>query len=301
MADREYKQIPVGSRFGILTVVGPGERIPVPNTKYFTSTTICQCECRKTTTFTNSNLRSAKSCGCTRARGRKFAPIGQKFGRWTVVSDAPFVSRAHSLCRCECGTEREVLCKYLFAGTSQSCGCRQADITADRNTTHGLRHTPEYGVWAGIKSRCYRESDEFYADYGGRGITVCERWRDSFENFLADMGERPSPKHSIDRKEVNGNNEPDNCRWATPTEQARNKRNNRNIEFRGETKCLTAWCEQYGFDHKTVSDRLDRGETIGQALNLEPHPKRRAPRIKTAAEATPLEACWTNRHTTSES
>lgn len=285
MAEREYKQIPVGSRFGMLTVTGPGERVPVPNSKYFTSTTICLCDCGKTTTLTNSNLRQAKSCGCTKIGGRRFAPIGAKFGRWTVLADAPFVARSHSICRCECGVEKQVLCKHLFSGISRSCGCLQSDTVSAMNLTHGMsgvsgKRAPEYSVWSGIKSRCYREKDEFYADYGGRGITVCDRWKYSFENFFQDMGKRPSSSHSIDRIDFNGNYCPENCRWATPVEQGGNKRNNRNIEFRGETKCLQAWCRQYGLDHKTVSDRLDRGETMGQALDLDPHPRRRAPRIK---------------------
>lgn len=134
---------------------------------------------------------------------------------------------------------------------------------------HGGFGTPEYRVWCAIKQRCLNPEAPSWADYGGRGITVCERWLE-FPNFLADMGVRPSPKHSIDRFPDNdGNYQPGNCRWATWQEQARNRRTTRLVEFRGESKPLKDWCELLGLDYETTIQRIVRQQwSIQDALTL---------------------------------
>lgn len=133
---------------------------------------------------------------------------------------------------------------------------------------HGeARKTKEYWIWASIKSRCYGKNQKTFSDYGGRGITVCDRWRDSYPNFLADMGRAPSPKHSIDRINNNGNYEPGNCRWATKIQQANNTRVNRMIEYRGQIKTLSEWCRELNINRGTVESRLDRQKwTVPQAF-----------------------------------
>lgn len=137
-------------------------------------------------------------------------------------------------------------------------------------TRHGeARHgqdTPEYIAWLGMKARCLNPRADQFANYGGRGISVCDRWLGSFENFLADMGRRPSVKHSVDRINVNGPYEKHNCRWATLTEQCRNRRRNRLLTFNGATRCLSEWSETLGISVQCIRGRLKAGWSLERAL-----------------------------------
>ncbi len=186
---------------------------------------------------------------------------GRVFGRLTVLRlcGKDKHGKPMWLCRCVCGNETSVRASPLRRGKSRSCGCLARDETVARSRTHGMTGTPEYDTWRRMKQRCYDETIEGYPHYGGRGIRVCDRWVDSFENFLADMGTRPGPGFTIEREDVNGHYEPTNCVWATVTEQNRNKRTNVHITAYGKTQLAADWSRETGLSHTTISDRLNRG------------------------------------------
>lgn len=125
---------------------------------------------------------------------------------------------------------------------------------------------PEYRIWEGMKRRCLNPNMTGYSDYGGKGITVCKEWQESYEIFLKDMGRKPSPKHTIERINSKGNYEPTNCKWATPKEQANNRKNNRRLKYHGESRTMTQWSELYNMPKTTLYNRLKRGWSIEDAL-----------------------------------
>lgn len=197
---------------------------------------------------------------------------GRKFGRWTALYELPrFPSRPktrHYQCACACGAERAVSYANLTSGVTKSCGCLRREILIQRQTKHGQSHgrvTPTYACWKSLRNRCANPNEQYYHLYGGRGITVCERWQ-SFENFLADMGERPSDKHSIDRIDNDGNYEPGNCRWATLTEQNNNNRRNVLIEHNGRIQTVAQWAEETGLSWSAIRKRLLRGMSGSDAV-----------------------------------
>lgn len=182
---------------------------------------------------------------------------GHVFGRWTALSRIS--GQRKWLCRCECGTIRAVSTSHLRQGKSKSCGCLDKELASARAKTHGMSKTPEYGAWRNMRDRCSNPNTSHYECYGGRGISICDRWMNSFENFFEDMGPRPSPRHSIDRIDVNGNYEPANCRWATVVQQRRNTRVNRIVSYLGKEMCLAEAAELSGISKDTLSMRLRRG------------------------------------------
>lgn len=151
---------------------------------------------------------------------------GQRFGRLKVLERGPnLYGQAAWVCECRCGNTVLIAGYSLRRGASRSCGCLMTDVNRAAATKHGLAHkVPEYGVWVDMKRRCYNRNYRQFKDWGGRGITVCPRWRESFAAFYADMGPRPGPEYTIERKNNDGNYDADNCVWATRLTQRHNRR-----------------------------------------------------------------------------
>lgn len=171
-------------------------------------------------------------------------------------------------CLCDCGNEIVAQASNIKNEKTRSCGCIRKETLSEFNkstkTTHNLSRTSEYRIWGGIMTRCFNKNDPGHSHYGSRGITVCDRWM-VFENFINDMGKRPSAKHSIDRIDVNGNYSPENCRWATSKEQSLNKRDTILITHNGETKTIDKWAAQYGLNYLVIWNRL-RNSKVGGSL-----------------------------------
>lgn len=170
---------------------------------------------------------------------------------------------------CSCGKTKEIVNASVRARLTKSCGCLRVEVATTFKTTHGFagkNRTPEYAVWKSMRMRCNNPADGNYYRYGGRGIAVCARWS-NYPTFIADMGCRPSSAHSIDRIDVNGNYEPNNCRWATMSEQARNKRSTRNITAGGLTLPAIDWAEKLGKPVNTLYSRIRMGWSDEEIVN----------------------------------
>lgn len=213
----------------------------------------------------------------------KICLIGKQFGRLKVIEELPSIrntrgtSARWNVCLCDCGTRIEVRSKALTSGNTSSCGCLHRELSKIRFTTHGHSRvakatgkgfSPTYSTWVAMIARCSNPKSKYHF---GRGISVCERWM-KFENFLADMGDRP-PGLSIDRINNDGNYEPDNCRWATPGQQRRNRRDNRIFTVRGITACAEDLERIFGVHHTTALSRIDnRGWSAEDAFTIKPRP-----------------------------
>jgi hypothetical protein len=213
-----------------------------------------------------------------------------RFGRWVVLR---FAGRAKGVnlwrCRCDCGTERDVRGNGLGKPSrSVSCGCYGRELVR-ANATHGeaSQRTPEYSAWSYMKQRCTNPKAGKYALYGGRGIRVCARWLNSYESFLADMGRRPSDKHSLGRINSDGDYSPENCRWESDVEQNRNTSRNHVLTLHGETRTLAEWAQVTGLHYVAIRARLARGWTVEEALTLpNGHSKlKRGPKPRPLAES----------------
>lgn len=193
---------------------------------------------------------------------------GQVFGKLTVLAFSAVRPKlgAYWLCHCECGRDTVHRGADLRKGYITSCGCHKAQRLRAAATTHGLSHLPIYRRWCGMVQRCSDPNHIAYDNYGARGITVCVRWL-SFENFYADMGEPPSKSHSIERRDNSKGYSPDNCYWATPSQQNRNTRVNHMLTFRGKTQCIADWADEIGIKYSVLYSRINRYEwSVDRAL-----------------------------------
>lgn len=195
-------------------------------------------------------------------RGPRFKDIsGQRFGRLVVLrldrmEKLYGTFKSFWVCRCDCAAELVVCGNNLRSGNTKSCGCFRLEVRATNTRTHGLSRSRLYNTWQCMIRRCCNPENPAYADYGGRGITVCDEWRNDFPKFLADMGHPPTRRHSLDRIDNDAGYCKENCRWATKQTQSRNSRRNVQIEFHGESHCVSEWAEIIGVDMHTLYNRL---------------------------------------------
>jgi hypothetical protein len=214
---------------------------------------------------------------------------GNRYHRLTVIRDSGLragrTQRVHLiLCRCDCGIEKLFRAGSLLQGTTKSCGCFKREFASAmgaKTRTHGCSRTGSltYQSWTAMRDRCLTKTHHQYPEYGGRGIRIDPRWND-FSVFLADMGERPSQQHTLDRyPDQNGNYEPTNTRWATKKQQSRNTRFNVNIEYKGRIASIAEWAEELGLNHSTLCERLRQGWSVEKAIET---PKRKYVRVREA-------------------
>lgn len=262
----------LGQKFGEWTVIAPtNARVKSSGGMIW----LCRCSCSVEREVSAGNLlnRLSTNCGCVRSPRLK---SGTRFGRWTVVGPSSSRDAAGCVCyvcRCDCGTERPVSSQSLRVGVSQSCGCILDDLRGSPqwgkwSVSHGMaKKHPLYGVWEKMKARCYIPTTQAYRYYGGRGITICSKWRRDFGAFfkwaLANGYEKGL---TIERKDNNGNYGPRNCCWATHKEQCRNRRSNRIVIYKGRPRVLAELCETLGVGYGAVYTRLKSGMSAEDAV-----------------------------------
>lgn len=211
--------------------------------------------------------------------------IGKKFSRLTILKEGSSIKYGKTtmrkvVCRCDCGTEKEVDFNSIKSGRSTSCGCFNKENAKRIHTKHGkamletgVRH-PDYCIWIKMKSRCLNPNDKSYKSYGGRGISVCDRWKDSFENFIEDMGWRPNNNYSIERIDYNGNYCPENCKWVHKSEQTKNTRRVKTIKYQNSYYCLADLCRLLDLPYGTMRHRVyDLNMPFSEAIKYPQHYK----------------------------
>ncbi len=196
---------------------------------------------------------------------------GKRFFRWTVIKRVQNDKNNNPqyLCKCDCGNEKIIRGYALKRGASKSCGCLIKDIARTQHTTHGKTNTRLFSIWHGIKKRCFNNNNKDYKNYGGRGITICDEWKNDFKTFYEwAMANGYADNLSIDRIDNNGNYEPSNCRWVTLKEQANNRNNTKKITYKNETKSITEWAKILGIKKTTLFYRLKKGLPFEKAINI---------------------------------
>lgn len=206
--------------------------------------------------------------------GKAIDLTGQRFGRLVVIGRAGRSEKGQAIwhCRCDCGNDTEILSISLRRGATKSCGCLLRESVRERNiarnTVHGASRTRLYNTWRGMRERCENPAHKSYSDYGGRGISVCVEWKDFtvFQKWALSSGYKDGL--SIDRIDSDGNYEPPNCRWADKQQQSRNRRSNHLITYKGQTKTVTEWAEQFHINRYTLTMRLKAGWSVEAALEI---------------------------------
>lgn len=211
-----------------------------------------------------------------RAQARAPIQAGDRYGRLVAIAPTHLGRRLRWLFKCDCGSERSIRMDAVRCGKTQSCGCLQRERAALSSTRHGhhrrSRRSPEYYCWAAMIQRCTNSNCDHFPNYGDRGITVCERWR-SFSDFYADVGSRPTPKHTLERLDNDRGYEPGNVVWATRAQQTRNNRRTRLVAFQGRQMCLSDACALAGVPYATAHRRLMLGWPIERVFKPAQKPR----------------------------
>jgi hypothetical protein len=240
----------------------------------------CLCDCGKITFGCTTDIKNGhkKSCGCYQSEQTSKAVsldvCGQKFGRLLVVERLGSYNKRESYfkCICDCGNELNVKLGHLKSGNTKSCGCYKSEIRTKLNTTHGnaksKNRSTEYVSYHAMISRCYNKNQRSYADYGGKGVIVCDRWLNSFENFLEDMGKKPNSNYTLERIRVNGIYEPNNCKWITRAEQSKNKRTSVWHEHNGVKMILSDWAKFLNVHPSAIRLKIRSGKKFSEIYNF---------------------------------
>ncbi len=194
--------------------------------------------------------------------------LGTVFNNLTIIDVIKETGvRNYLRCECVCGkTDYYTNLPLLTSGDVKSCGCKRADRLREVASKHGNCSHPLYSTWDAIRYRCYNPKSSQYKDYGGRGIVMSDEWLNDFLLFVKEIGPKPTPEHTIERKDVDGNYCKENCEWASRKEQANNRRDNCYLELNGKSKTITEWSSIYNINYMTVRCRLNRGWTVEEAL-----------------------------------
>ena len=228
---------------------------------------LCLCDCGNKVIVAQAKLKSGhtKSCGCI----KRIDLTGQRFGLLTVSEFYEGKNKkSYWTCICDCGNETIVRADQLKDGTTKSCGC----YAKDRSLIELPDFTPDVAaakaksIYKHMKQRCYNEGNTRYKNYGGRGIKICDRWLESFENFYEDMGSPPSHKHQLDRKDNNGNYELENCHWVTNKQNNQNKETDFSVTYKEITRPLYQWVAELGIDFSTAKKRIVCGWSVEDAF-----------------------------------
>lgn len=279
----------IGKRFGKLLVteyIGYEKtNIKGQKTKYYWK---CICDCGNETITYTGNLTGhhKESCGCIR---KGVDLTGKRYGRLVVIKEsAPRIRKDRKSvkrvweCKCDCGNTTYVIHESLVSGTTKSCGCLQKEGAKKNPDAITKKYPRLYKIWSGMKARCNNPNDQHHEDYHDRGITVCPEWNNSFKEFLEwALSHGYKDDLTIDRIDVNGNYEPNNCRWATNREQQNNRRKTIYLDIYGERLPAAEVCKKYNIKYVTLMARINKyGFTPEQAVSIKIRHGGRAPRIK---------------------
>ena len=268
-----------GKRFGRLVVLKKAESQTTPNGSVKTMWE-CRCDCGNVVVRSSQNLRNAScpSCGCKKQEEtseRRLTDLsGKQFGRLTVLKRVFDSTKAVKwLCQCSCGNECVVLASNLVRGHTKSCGCYRDETRVSNKLIHGYRKTRIYSVWEKLKSRCLCETNPSYPRYGGRGITICDEWKNSPEAFIKwayENGYRDDAEFgecTVDRINNDKGYSPENCRITNELVQANNRRSSKWIEYNGERHTLAVWARILDIPYSTICGGLINGIPFSHYAN----------------------------------